>query len=573
MLFFVGFIFILSFSSYASSCPEPQITDYSSTYYYCTAEGKVREQKIFFNKNQMLQSYKKFDFRERLILNEIYNSAGEMTEEIRYIYVSNHIYIEKSYTIVNGQRRFKSHKEFISRGEDSIVKEWIMHKVRGKGLNYKNIYRNGNLISRLIYADEKCVEKLDFTYQKTEGPLFGYLESFKAYDCQNKAFLYSYNVDSDLDPELALNKAGLSESDLFSKKQILNNNERRKVLIIDSGFELKHPDLVYKFLKNKDEILDGFDNDGNGIVDDITGIYYDNYRGFQANINERVKLLADTGIPFPFSHGTHVASLALKGIDAFALYPVAGDFTSSHLLSKAAAYLGQNKVGFVNMSFSFGHNFKSVLDPMAFSALRGMIASSKETLFAVAAGNDSKNLDQSYHSKSFPASYTYENILVVGALDTPGFREEEAFSYRPAFFSNVGLRTVDVFAPGDRVEGAALGGQRIRVSGTSMATPNALNSALKIAEAFPSLDSITIKDILLFSAYIPNLEEPLPCKSGGMVYLRRAFKTARIVMEQNINVQEAALKARKDPLLLLRGERLDEDYFSALKKLWLERAL
>jgi subtilisin family serine protease len=43
------------------------------------------------------------------------------------------------------------------------------------------------------------------------------------------------------------------------------------VAIIDNGFDLEHPDLAPQLWTNGGEVINGFDDDGNGYVDDVHG--------------------------------------------------------------------------------------------------------------------------------------------------------------------------------------------------------------------------------------------------------------------------------------------------------------
>ncbi len=69
------------------------------------------------------------------------------------------------------------------------------------------------------------------------------------------------------------------------------------------------------------------------------------------------------------------------------------------------------------------------------------------------------------------------NLLIAGAVDQAG-KEASFTSFGPA---------VMVYANGFQVEGYIPGGERLKLSGTSMAAPNVTNLAAKLIAVDPSL--------------------------------------------------------------------------------------
>ncbi len=95
-------------------------------------------------------------------------------------------------------------------------------------------------------------------------------------------------------------------------------------------------------------------------------------------------------------------------------------------------------------------------------------------LFVAAAGNS--NSDAAF-DEDVPGGIDLPNILTVGAVDQSG--EETSFS---SFGPNV-----DVHANGFEVESFLPGGERMKYSGTSMASPNVANLAAKLIAIEPKL--------------------------------------------------------------------------------------
>jgi len=115
--------------------------------------------------------------------------------------------------------------------------------------------------------------------------------------------------------------------------------------------------------------------------------------------------------------------------------------------------------------------------------LHDAIASAPDILFVAAAGNS--NNDASFN-EDVPASFRLANVLAVGAVGQAG--DEAPFtSYGP---------TVVAHANGYEVESYVPGGARMRLSGTSMASPNAANLAAKILAINPRLTPAQVIDVI-----------------------------------------------------------------------------
>ncbi|MEO8848369.1 MAG: S8 family serine peptidase [Casimicrobiaceae bacterium] len=120
-------------------------------------------------------------------------------------------------------------------------------------------------------------------------------------------------------------------------------------------------------------------------------------------------------------------------------------------------------------------------------ALTRAMASAPGILFVAAAGNE--NADSSFN-ESIPAAIVLPNLLVVGAVDQAG--DEASFtSYGP---------TVKVHADGYQVESVIPGGDRLKESGTSMASPQVANLAGKLLAIDPQLSPRELVDVIVGTA-------------------------------------------------------------------------
>jgi hypothetical protein len=121
------------------------------------------------------------------------------------------------------------------------------------------------------------------------------------------------------------------------------------------------------------------------------------------------------------------------------------------------------------------------------SALTDAMAGAPDILFVAAAGNS--NQDATF-SESIPAGIALPNLLTVGAVDKAG--DEAPFtSYGP---------TVKVHANGYLVESTFPGGDRVALSGTSMASPQVANLAAKILAVNPRLAPPEVVDLIVRTA-------------------------------------------------------------------------
>jgi hypothetical protein len=261
------------------------------------------------------------------------------------------------------------------------------------------------------------------------------------------------------------------------------------VAVLDTGVDLQHPELAHRLARNETEIADnGRDDDGNGYVDDVWGW----------NFSDKNNVPQDDNL-----HGTHVAGiiaaadgngLAGAGVASNArIIPVkvfdAGGGAASTDLVRAIDYAVGRGARIINASWGgFGE------DELLEAAVRE--ATRRGVLFVAAAGNDASDVDL---NKSFlPCGYPFAGVLCVGAIGRDG---------RLASFSNYGVRSVDVFAPGVDIYSTLPGGQQGSRSGTSMATPVVSGLAALLAGAFPQRSSTDIKEAVMLGAGLPSRQQ------------------------------------------------------------------
>ena len=227
------------------------------------------------------------------------------------------------------------------------------------------------------------------------------------------------------------------------------------VAVLDSGVDYTHEDLEGNMWTRPEE-MDPYQDRELGTIDDE--------HGFNA-IDSTSDPMDENG------HGTHCAgiigaegenNLGIAGVNwKVQIMPLkfmnAGGFGTTKDAIEAINYVIDRKKAGVNVriiSASWGSTQKS-------RALGEVIrkAGENDILFVAAAGNATTNNDRSPH---YPSSYDSPNVVSVAALD----RNDQLAS-----FSNYGLKSVALGAPGVDILSTWLGNQYEEKSGTSMATP------------------------------------------------------------------------------------------------------
>jgi subtilisin family serine protease len=210
-----------------------------------------------------------------------------------------------------------------------------------------------------------------------------------------------------------------------------------------------------------------------------------------------------------YMHGTHCAGIAVRGNPAARLVVARFDDQLPDLpfrpteewarrmgadFKQMADYFRERHVRVVNMSWGDQEQeFELWLsktggggDPEARKAeaaklfelwkqgIETAIEAAPDTLFVTAAGNSDSNVE---FIADVPASLKLANLISVGAVNQAG--DETSFTSHG--------EAVVVDADGYQVDSVVPGGRHLKLSGTSMASPNVVNLAAKLIALDPSL--------------------------------------------------------------------------------------
>lgn len=301
---------------------------------------------------------------------------------------------------------------------------------------------------------------------------------------------------------------GKEKADISALKAWLKTKGSDKIVVavLDSGVDYTHQDLVSNIWLRPDNVPQ--------YKDDELGTINDEH-GFNSADNQSDPM-DDNG------HGTHCAGIigaegnndeGIAGINwNVKIMPLKflgrGGFGTTKDAIEAINYAVDRKQKGVNVrviSASWGSTQYS-------KALEDAIRAAGEAgiLFVAAAGNDGSSNDKRAH---YPSNYDLPNVISVAALD----RNDQLAS-----FSNFGVKTVHIAAPGKDILSTWLNEQYREASGTSMATPYVSGAAALVLSSEPNLTVAKLRERLLKSVdKLDSLNGKI--ESGGRLNAAKAL--------------------------------------------------
>ena len=415
--------------------------------------------------------------------------------------------------------------------------EYVPGQVLIKMKSEKSIAQKANLKNQMSATARKAFPKLDIELWEVENvDVLSLVEQYKNHPdiaFIEPNYIYSVGTTTPNDPALSnqwgLNNTGQNNGtedvdiDAPEAWDIATGSPSVVVAIIDTGIDWKHEDLVDNIWQNLGEDADGdgrvlefingawvFDpGDENGIDDDNNG-YPDDFVGWDFRNEDND----------PFDghfHGTHVAgTVGAKGDNNIGVSGVTWDVQLAALkfLSDNGSGSTSDAVEAVNYVVAMGIPVSNnSWSGGSFSdALYTAIDEAKDAghLFVAAAGNNARDTDA---QPRYPSAYDHANIISVASTDRNDSRSS---------FSNYGVVTVDLGAPGSSIFNCFPNNSYNSISGTSMAAPHVAGTCALLWEQFPNRTYAEIKDAILNSVD-PNADLNGRCVSNGRLNLFSAM--------------------------------------------------
>ncbi|MGC9323179.1 MAG: S8 family peptidase [Desulfomonilia bacterium] len=254
------------------------------------------------------------------------------------------------------------------------------------------------------------------------------------------------------------------------------------IAVVDSGVDLSHPDL-------RDIIIPGYDfanNDPN--PEDDTG-HGTKVCGIIGAIGDNDE--GSAGVAWNID----IAIMPLK-------FMKNNDGRTTGSLSDAVEaiyYAVDMGVDIINASWGFYSYSRSLEDAIDYARAHGV-------LFVASAGNSAQNNDDEDH---YPSNYPFDNVIAVAAMSAYGDLAD---------FSNFGIETVDIAAPGVGLVAPSPGGGYVSwASGTSFATSFVTGIAALLISQSPELDYRSVREILLVTAVMDEEYSQRLLESGGCI--------------------------------------------------------
>jgi subtilisin family serine protease len=298
---------------------------------------------------------------------------------------------------------------------------------------------------------------------------------------------------------------GTTDSDIDAPEawNYWKGSEAITVCVIDTGVDYTHPDLSANMWHNPGETPNnGVDDDGNGYIDDYYGYDFVNNDKDPFDDNSHGTHCSGT-IGGVGNNGTGVAGVnwttkivALKFLSASG----SGSYADA---VEAIIYSANMGVKVSSNSWGGGGSSQALKDAIEYAKTKGQ-------LFVAAAGNSAVNSDV---SPMYPAAYDCTNIISVAATDN---------NDGLAYFSNYGVVSVDLGAPGVGILSTVPNNSYASYSGTSMATPHVSGAAALIWSQKTDLTYSQVKERLM-STVDPKSSLSGKCVSGGRLNIYNAI--------------------------------------------------
>ena len=335
-------------------------------------------------------------------------------------------------------------------------------------MSMKNVFvlKTTNTQENILQLIEQIKDNPNVEY--TEPNYIYGIDSFEVGDIitAEEASKLEANTLVDVDDPLYSSQSNITSTNIDDVwDQYTTGDGSQIVAVLDTGGDYTHPDLEANTWINEAELngVEGYDDDGNGYIDDIRGWDFINLDNAPLDDN---------------MHGTHVAGIiGAVGNNGIGIAGAAWDVKLMHIkvfqstgqgnstnIAAGVEYASENGATIINMSFgSYGES----------STLKLALENAYNTSLLVgAAGNDRICIgpglcpDFRISAPMYPGAYNY----VLGVEDSNGNYDNYDVD-GPVATRYSDLLNYELQAPGSGIISTLPGGGYGALTGTSMATP------------------------------------------------------------------------------------------------------
>jgi subtilisin family serine protease len=357
-----------------------------------------------------------------------------------------------------------------------------------------------------LELEDKNANILELVEKLKDNPNIEYIEPNYIYSIDDFEIVSDIIYDKDLSP-VPSTSTSVTDDPLYSQQtnitqtniddvwnEYTTGDGSQIIAILDTGVDYTHPDLEANIWINEAELngVEGYDDDGNGYIDDIRGWDFINIDNAPLDDN---------------MHGTHVAGIAgAVGNNGIGIAGAAWDVKlmpikvfqstgqgNSTNIAAGVEYASNNGATIINMSF--GSYAES-------TTLKLALENAYETSTLVAStGNEFIPIGPCYGCYPiFPAAYNY----VLGVEDFTGTYDN--FDQDGTTFTKyIELFNYELQAPGTGVMSTVPGGGYAPLTGTSMATPLVAGGVALYKQQKPE-DSGELMTGTLINTSTPNID-------------------------------------------------------------------
>ena len=279
-----------------------------------------------------------------------------------------------------------------------------------------------------------------------------------------------------------LGSVGTNDADIDAPEAWCLRTDASAVVIavIDSGCLKTHQDLVGNIWQNPADPVNGVDDDGNGLIDDINGWDYlagdndpEDLDGHGTNVIGVCSMTGDNGVG-----GTGVCWQS-----SVMILKDGNSFPQAALSALAMQYVAAHNVAVVNFSTGYPAAAQSTIS----TGVNALQAAG--VIMTVSAGNGGGNIEGG--TLDVPAELTQDNLFVIAASNNSDGR---------ATFSGFGPISVDIAAPGEGILTTTRIGGYGFVSGTSFSAPMAAGCVALVRAQNTSLSHTAVISLLMNNA-------------------------------------------------------------------------